>query len=134
MTLTKVEYEFFDFEEPSTTPRELHRQIRLHFSDSATLYVSWTSERQWGPECEPYSIAYRPASFCSGEAAIVVDASASPLWSGHIGQEVAVAYVPASNPEDEWQVVEVRSPTNCTFVYSRSRDRISVADRSPIGA
>jgi len=43
-----VEYEFFDFEEPSRDAREFARQIRLVFSDAPTPFVSWTWERQYG--------------------------------------------------------------------------------------
>ena len=41
MRLTKVEYEFFDFEEPSAAALELARQVRLHFADGPTLFLSW---------------------------------------------------------------------------------------------
>jgi len=50
MTLVRVEYEFFDFEEPSSTASGFARQIRLHFSDAPTVYVSWSWERQRGPD------------------------------------------------------------------------------------
>ncbi len=50
MMLVRVEYEFFDFEEPSSTASGFARQIRLHFSDAPTVYVSWSWERQRGPD------------------------------------------------------------------------------------
>ena len=50
MRLTKVEYEFSDFEEPLRTAKELARQVRLQFADGSTVYVSWSSERQHRPD------------------------------------------------------------------------------------
>jgi hypothetical protein len=121
MNLSKLDYEFFDFEEPSSTAHQLARQIRLHFSDSPTVYVSWTSERQYGPDCEPYSIAYAQSSYFSDSAAYTLDVSGSPLWSRHIGRDVELTYTPSSSPESEYQVLEIRSGTDRTFLYSMGR-------------
>jgi hypothetical protein len=79
MMLVRVEYEFFDFEEPSSSASELARQIRLQFSDAPTVYVSWSWDRQRGPDDEPYSIIYAESSHFSDSAARVVDVSGSPL-------------------------------------------------------
>ena len=75
MMLVKVEYEFFDYEEPSREARELDRQILLQFADTPALYVSWTWERQIDPDSEPYSISYSESSYFTDSAAHVIDAS-----------------------------------------------------------
>jgi hypothetical protein len=132
MTLLKVEYEFFDYEEPSSDAHELDRQIRLQFADSPALYVSWTWERQRGPDCEPYSIAYSESSYFTDSAARVIDASNSPLWSRHIGREIELAYTPHLSRDSEHQVLEVRSGTDRTYVYSLGLDRVGVSHTSPL--
>lgn len=68
MILSSVEYEFFDFEEPSHNATELHRQIRLRFADGRDLFVSWTWERQPGPGSQPYSVGYKESSSDTGGA------------------------------------------------------------------
>jgi hypothetical protein len=133
MTLLKVEYEFFDYEEPSSDAHELHRQIRLQFADSLVLYVSWTWERQHGPDSEPYSIAYAESSYFTDSATRVIDASDSPLWSRHIGREVELAYTPSLSRDSEYQVLEVRSGADRTYVYSLSLDRVGISRISPLG-
>ena len=110
MTLTKVEHEFFDFEEPSMIPLELNRQIRLHFSDAG------------------------PFSYCMGEPHAVIDASMSALWRGHIGREIDLTYRQTSSLELEFQVLEVRSAARCTFLYSLGCDRVFVSDQPPAEA
>ncbi len=132
MMLLKVEYEFFDYEEPSCDAPELSRQIRLQFADSPTRYVSWTWERQSEPGSEPYSIGHAESSYLSDSAALVLDVSASPVWSMHIGRDVDLAYTPSSSRETEYQVLEVRSGTDCTYVYSLSLDRVRISDTSPL--
>ena len=101
MTLLKVEYEFFDYEEPSSDAHELDRQIRLQFADSPALYLSWTWERQRGPDFEPYSIAYSESSYFTESAARVIDASDSPLWSKYMGRRVELAYTPSLSRDSE---------------------------------
>jgi len=130
MKLLKVEYEFFDYEEPSTDAHELDRQIRLQFADSPTLYVSWTWGRQ-RPDSEPYSIAYSESSYFEDGAARVIDASDSPLWSSHIGREVELTYVPSPSSDSENQVLEMRSGTDRTYVYSLGRDRVGISHTPP---
>jgi hypothetical protein len=132
MMLLKVEYEFFDFEEPSRDAHELHRQIRLQFADSPALYVSWTWERYHGPDSEPYSIAYSESSYCIDSAWRVIDASDSPLWSRHLGREVELAYTPSLARDSEYQVLEVRSGTDRTYVYSVGADRVGISRISPL--
>jgi hypothetical protein len=132
MMLMKVEYECFDYEEPSSDAQELGRQIRLQFADSPPLYVSWTWERQRGPDCEPYSIAYSESSYFTDGAARVIDASDSPVWSRHIGREVELAYTPSSSRHYEYQVLEVRSGTDRAYVYSLGLDRVHVSHTSPL--
>ncbi len=132
MTLLKVEYEFFDYEEPSSDAHELDRQIRLQFADSPALYVSWTWERQRGPDAEPYSIAYSESSYFTESAARVIDASDSPQWSRHIGREVELAYTPSLSRDSEYQVLEVRSGTDRTYVYSLGLDRVGISHTSPL--
>ena len=131
MVLLRVEYEFFDYEEPSSNTHELDRQIRLQFADSPTLYVSWTWERQHGPDSEPYSIAYAKSSYFSDMAARVIDVSQSPLWARHIGRDVELAYMSSSSRDSESHVLEIRSGTNRTYVYSPGVDRVWISDTSP---
>jgi hypothetical protein len=131
MVLSKVEYEFFDFEEPLSTATELARQIRLCFSDAPAVYLSWTFERQHGPDDQPYSIAYASASYCSDEPASVVDVSESSLWSRHVGRNIELRYRPATERELEYQVLEIRSSTDCTFVYSLGVDNVRVSREPP---
>jgi hypothetical protein len=132
MTLLKVEYEFFDYEEPSRDAHELDRQVRLHFADSPALYVSWTWERQRGPDSEPYSIAYSETSYFTQGAARVIDASDSPFWSKHIGREVELAYTPSMSGDADYQVLEVRSGTGRTYVYSLGLDCVAISHTSPL--
>jgi hypothetical protein len=131
MILLKVEYEFFDFEEPSSETRELHRQIRLQFAASAALYVSWTWQRQHGPEDATYSIAYAESPYFVDIAARILDVSGSPLWSAHIGQDVELAYAPSSSREMAFQALEVRSAKARTYIYSLGVDRVQVSDEPP---
>jgi hypothetical protein len=132
MTLLKVEYEFFAYEEPSSDAHELHRQIRLLFADSPALYLSWTWERQRGSGSEPYSIACSESSYFTDDAARVVDASGSALWSKQVGCEVELAYTPSLSGHSEYQVLEVRSGTDCTYVYSLGLDCIGISRTSPL--
>lgn len=132
MTLLKVEYEFFDFEDPSSDAKELGRQLRLQFSDAPTLYLSWTSERHCETESQPYSIACSKESYFMDGAAHVVDASDSPLWSKHIGRQMELAYLPSQELALDHQVLEVRSDTHRTFVYSLGADRVGLSLTSPL--
>jgi hypothetical protein len=132
MTLLKVEYEFFDYEEPSSNAHELDRQIRLQFADAPTLFVSWTWERQREPDSEAYSIAYAESSYFTDSAARAIDVSDSPLWSRHIGHDVELVYTPSASREFEYQVLEIRSRTDRTYVYSLGLDRVGISDTSPI--
>lgn len=129
--LLQVDYEFFDYEEPSSRAHELDRQFRLQFANAPTLYVSWTWERQHGPDAEPYSIAYAEASCFSDSAARVIDVSDSALWSKHIRQDVELVYTPSSSRDAEYQVLEMRSGTNRTDIYSLGLDRVGISDTSP---
>jgi hypothetical protein len=131
MVLLRVEYEFFDYEEPSSTVHELNRQIRLQFADAPTLYVSWTWERQRGPDSKPYSIAYANSSHFADRAARVIDVSESPHWARHIGRDVELAYTPASSRDSEYQVLEIRSGTDRTYLYSLGLDRVGISDTTP---
>ena len=131
MTLVKVEYEFFAYETASSSVHELNRQIRLQFADSPTLYVSWTSERQYGPGSEPYSIAYSRSSYFMDSAARVIDASASPLWARHIGQDVELVHTPASSPESDYQILEIRSGVDALTSISLGRDRVGISETPP---
>jgi hypothetical protein len=131
LVLAKVEYEFFDHEEPSSDVQELDRQIRLHFADSPTLYVSWTSDRNSGPDSEPYSIAYAYSSYFTHDATRVLDVSDSPRWSRHLGRRMELAYVPSSSHELEYQVLGIRSGSDCTYVYSMGRDVVGLSDTLP---
>lgn len=94
--------------------------------------MSWTWERQHGPDSEPYSIAYSESSYFTDSAARVIDASDSPLWSRHLGREVELAYTPSAARDSEYQVLEVRSGTDRTYVYSLSRDRVGLSHTSPL--
>jgi hypothetical protein len=131
MRLAKVENEFFDFEDPSRSAAELARQIHLVFSDAPPVFLSWTWERQYGPDCQPYTIDWRVKSFFVDQPASVVDASGSPLWAKHVGREVVLVHTPSTSPAFEYQVLEVRSNSGRTFVYSLGVDKISVSTESP---
>ena len=131
MTLAKVEYEFFDFEEVSIEATNLHRQVRLHFSDAPLLFASWTWERQRTPEDLPYSIGYGPSSYFRDEPAVVLDASRSNLWAKHVGHEVALTFTPADDREFECQVLEVRSDGGVSFLWSFGRDVVGLSDSPP---
>jgi hypothetical protein len=131
VVLSRVEYEFFDFEEPSSNARELWRQIRLLFSDAPPLFVSWTWERQHGPDDQPYSIAYAESSYFTGDPAYVIDASGSALWSCHLGQAAELVYAPSSSPELEYHVLTLRSGLEATYMYSRGVDRVFVSNERP---
>lgn len=132
MRLTKVEYEFFDFEEPSAAANELARQILLHFTDAPTLFVSWTWERQHSSDDQPYSIGQSASSYFKDEPAAVADASSTPQWLRHLGRKVEVSYQPTASPVFEYQVIVVRSSGDPTFVFSLGLDRVGVSNASPI--
>jgi hypothetical protein len=132
MILLKVEYELFDYEEPSSRALELDRQIRLQFADAPTLYVSWTWERQHEPDAEPYSIAIAETSYFSDGAARVIDVSDSALWSKHIRQDVELVYTSSSSRATQYQVLEMRSGTDRTYIYSLGSDRVGISETSPI--
>lgn len=134
MRLTRVEYEFVDFEEPSAAAPELGRQIRLHFADGPPLFLSWTWERQYDSTCQPYTIGRSSDSFFKDEPATVVDVSNSALWSRHVGQEVEVSYCPFTSPTFKYQVIRIRSGGESTFVFSLGLDRVAVSSTSPIVA
>ena len=80
--------------------------------------MSWTWDRQRGPDSEPYSIAYSESSYFTDNSARVVDLSDSPLWSRHVGREVELAYSPSLSHGSEYEVMKVRSGTDRTYVYS----------------
>ena len=132
MKLTRVEYEFFDFEEPSEAARELARQVRLQFADAPTLFLSWTWERQHDSSSQPYSIGRSATSFFRDEPAAVVDASMSALWSGMVGHEIEVNHCASTSPTFEYQVIEVRSREQKAFVSSLGLDRVTLSAASPI--
>jgi len=132
MKLTSVEYEFFDFEEPSEAARELARQVRLQFADAPTLFLSWIAERQLDSSSQPYSIGRSGTSFFRDEPAAVVDASMSALWSGLVGHEVEVNHCASTLPTFEYQVIEVRSREQTTFASSLGLDRVTLSGTSPI--
>jgi len=131
MMLLKVEYEFFAYEVASSEVHELARQLRLQFADSPTLYVSWTWKHQYGPDSEPYSIAYSESSHFTDGAERAIDASDSPLWARHVGQDVELAYTPSSSRDSEYQVLEIRSGTDRTYLYSLGRDRVGISETAP---
>lgn len=132
MRLARVEYEFFDFEDSSASAAELARQIRLVFSDVPPLFLSWTSDRQHSPDCQPYTIAYRLESFRVDQPASVVDASRSLAWAKHLGRDVELVHTASTSPLFEYQVLEVRSGAGRTFVYPLGLDRVRVSTESPI--
>ena len=131
MILSKVYYEFLEFEEPSGTAMELDRQVRLEFVDSPAVYVSGTSERQYGPDSEPYSIGHSHA-YCLDAAAVALDVSLSPFWAKHIGRDVELKHIPSEEREFEYQVLEIRSGGGCTYLYALGVDSVHISDTSPI--
>jgi hypothetical protein len=132
MTLSHVEYEFHEFEEPADNAVELHRQVRLRFADAPVLFVSWTWERYQGTDTQPYSVGYRESSYFSENAAHVVDASSTPVWSKHIGKTVELVYKSSSSPQLEFQILEVRSGHASTFLSSLGTDTIRISDTVPV--
>ena len=97
MILAKVEYEFFEFEDRSAVATELARQVRLHFVDAATVFISWTWEHQHTDDDLPYSLGLGAGSFFEDQPFAVVDASASPLWQVHIGRSIELAWQDSSH-------------------------------------
>jgi hypothetical protein len=83
MMLLKVEYEFFDYEEPSSDAHELERQT------DAVCVVDFGAPARAGRRTLLYRVLQ--SSYFSGSAARVIDASDSPLWSSLIRQEVELA-------------------------------------------
>lgn len=132
MMLSKVEYEFFDYERPSSEVLELDRQIRLEFFDSPRLYISWTSERHLGADSEVYTVGYGEASYFSEEAACVLDVSESSLWVKHIGNEVELIFLRSMSQELEYQVLEIRSGDNSTYVSSCGLDVVAISEIRPV--
>ncbi len=132
MILSKVYYEFFEFEQPSSTAIELDRQVRLEFTDSPVVYVSWTWERQYGPDSEPYSIGHSHSSYCSVAAAVALVVSLSPFWAKHIGRDVELTHIASEVREFEYQVLEIRSGGGFTFLYTLGDDCVHISDTSPI--
>ena len=131
MRLARVEYEFFDFEDASVDASELHRQVRLQFDDAPLLFVSWTRERQHTSDDQPYSMGFGPESYCTDEPAVVLDASAAPLWAGHISREVSLTFVPAASKNFEYQLLEVRSDWGTSFLFALGLDRVGLANTLP---
>ena len=126
MTLVRVEYEFFDFEDASPAATDLARQVRLHFADGPTVYISWSWEHQQGDSDPPYSLAFGPHSYFTGEASAVVDASRSAFWAGHLGHPVRFEWFGS-----EFQIVEVTSDRAKTYLFSHGRDRVWLAATPP---
>lgn len=131
MLLSKVEYELFEFEDPTEYPPVLARQIRLSFSDAPTLFVSWTWERQHGPDDPGYTIGYAQASYCKDDPQLVVDASDSPLWTNLVHHIVQLEHIESSSPQLQYQALVLRSESHATYMYSLDMDRISVSERLP---
>jgi hypothetical protein len=131
MRLERVEYEFFDFEDPSPLATELARQIRFVFSDALPVFLSWTWERQHSPDSQPYSIGWGEKSFFVGEPASVIDASKSPVWAKHLEMEVELLHIPSAFPSFEFQVLEVRSPGGHSFMCSFGHDKVRISAESP---
>ena len=132
MILSKVYYEFFEVDEPSSTAIELDRQVRLEFADSPVVYVSWTWEHYEGPDFEPYSIGHSHTSYYSDAPAVDVDVSGSPFWAKHIGRDVELTHIPSEVRELEYQVLEIRSGGGCTYLYALGDDCVHISDTSPI--
>lgn len=128
MKLSKVEYEFFeDFEEASIDATVLNRQVRLHFSDAPTLFISWTWERQYDESCSNYSIGFSTESYLTDTAPVVVDASTSPFWRDLIGHEVELTFV-----DDDFQVLKITSGGNAVFCSSLDLDVVRISSESPL--
>ena len=131
MVLSRVVYEFFDFEQPSIDTTELSRQIQLHFHDVPALFVSWSFERRHDLSDEPYSIGFARASYFVGDADVVIDASRSLLWSKHVGREVQLEYMPSERPDYEYQALALSSDAGRLYLYSMGVDTVSLAEELP---
>lgn len=92
MILSKVEYELFEWEEPSIEMTTLHRQLRLTGASGERTYISWTPERCSCADDPAYSIGYG-TDFFSNEPEVLLDASRSRLWSPLIGQEITIGHI-----------------------------------------
>ena len=126
MVLTKVEYELFEFEDQSPVGTELARQIRLHFSDAATVYISWTWENSHSDRDLPYSLGIGPATFFRDEPFAVVDASGSFLWQRHLGRAAELRWRDSGH-----QVLELRTDRGSVHLFSQGRDVIQLAVEAP---
>lgn len=126
MVLTKVEYEFFEFEDQSPLGTELARQIRFHFSDAPTVYISWTWETSHSGKDLPYAVGIGPATFFKDEPFAVVDASGSFLWKAHLGRAVELRWRDSGH-----QVLELRSDRGSVHLFSLGRDVIQLAVEAP---
>jgi len=115
MVLSRVSYELFAHEADLVVSQihsdavQLDRQLRLDLEDGACVYVSWA----WGPGGGDYHVAHELSSFCSEPPEVVLDASASPIWSPLINRDIEVAY-----HRSDKQVLAVRSETAAVYCCS----------------
>ena len=127
MKLSRVEYEFFEFEAPSADVLELDRQVLLHFEDAPILHISWTAKRQHDNQTPAYSIDFSTASYFSEPAAITVDATSSGTWASLVGKDVNVAFVDAA-----YQVLRIMSDDRAVFCSAIDDDVVRVSSTSPL--
>lgn len=127
MKLSRVEYEFFEFEEPLAASAALDRQLRLHFSDAPTLYISWTAKRQYGPDSPYYSIDFSEEPYCTDTAPVVVDASRTENWAGLIGHDVEISYLDA-----DYQALSISNGNHILYCSAQEEDVVRISRVSPL--
>jgi hypothetical protein len=127
-SLKKVCLEFFDHERETASPNSslLDRQVRLHGNESEFLYISWTWERQKGPNDPHYSIGINKDSFFNSPPCFEIDASSSDLWSGLVGQEISLEFL-----DPDSQILQVKSPQSVIYCYTWGVDTVSISGTDP---
>ena len=116
MVLARVIYELFETEtDPADAadrgePVFLDRQLRLEFTDTQPVFISWT----WGllPEAN-YHLAWSYEPLCTDKPEVEYDATRSPAWKDLIGHELSLHY-----RDPEQQVLEVRAHDAVVFCCS----------------
>ena len=96
------------------------------------LYISWTWERYHGGDSEAYSVGFADVSYFETAPASVLDVSDSLLWAKHIGKHVELILLRSSLPERDFQVLEIRSAGNSTYVSSFGLDCVTLSATAPL--
>jgi hypothetical protein len=90
------------------------------------VYISWSWEHHHSDADPPYSLAFGLHSYFTDQASVVVDASGSALWAGHVGRAVRLQW-----SGSEFQILEVTSDQAKTYLFSHGRDRVGISATLP---